>query len=52
MQTMTVRVSDTMGYPLLRGGMVDTVTCTEAVKRTAMDGSGVITNRPVTVGYR
>jgi hypothetical protein len=32
--------------------MVDTVTCTDAVQRTAIDDSGEITNRPVTVGYR
>jgi hypothetical protein len=51
MQTMTVRVSGTMGYPLLRGGMVDTVTGTEAAEWTAMDDSGEITSRPVTVGY-
>jgi hypothetical protein len=32
--------------------MVDTVTCTDAVERTAMNDSGVITNRPAKVGYR
>jgi hypothetical protein len=32
--------------------MVDTVTCTEAVKWTAIDDSGEITNRPVKVGNR